>query len=85
MKNFVIVYGNLQVDACFAWVSSQVSLRGMTSKFSTSMSAINSSIFGNSDCTLTVNTFSRLLGYISLPIFVGAGFPGGGDGGTCGV
>ena len=48
------------------------------------MSAINSSIFGNSDCTLAVSTFSRLLGCISIPVFVGGGFPGSGDGGTCG-
>ena len=50
------------------------------------MSAINSSIFGDSDCTLAVRTFSRLLGCIILTVFVGGGFPGGGgDGGTCGV
>ena len=49
------------------------------------MSAINSAIFGDSDRTLAVSTFSRLLGCISLPVFVGGGFPGGGDGGTCGV
>ena len=42
------------------------------------MSAINSSIFGTSDCTLAVSPFSRLLGCISLPVFVGVGFNGGG-------
>ena len=52
---------------------------------SSSSSSINSPIFGDSDCTLEVSTFSRLLGCISLPVFVGGGFPGGGDGGTCGV
>ena len=66
-------------------VSSQVSLSAMTSKFLTTISAINLSIFGDSDWTLGVSTFSRLLGCISLPVFVGGGFPGGGDGGTCGV
>ena len=49
------------------------------------MSPINSLIFGDSDCTLAVRTLSRLLGCIRLPVFVGGGFPGGGDWGTCGV
>ena len=53
---------------CLFWVSSQVSLSAMTSKFSIWMSTIHSSIFGNSDCTLAVSTFSRLLGCISLPV-----------------
>ena len=68
----------ISASRCLFWVSSQVSLSAMTSKFSTSMSAINSSIFGDSDCTLAVSTFSRLFGCISLPVFVGGGFPGGG-------
>ena len=39
------------------------------------MSAISSSIFGDSDCTLAVSTFSRLLGCINQPVFVGGSFP----------
>ena len=50
------------------------------------MSAINSLIFGDNDYTLAVSTFSMLLlRCISLPVFVGGGFPGGGDKGTRGV
>ena len=49
------------------------------------MSAISSSIFGDSDCTLAVSTFNRLLGCIYLPAFVGGGFPCGDDRGICGV
>ena len=49
------------------------------------MSAISSSIFGNSDRTFAVSTFKRLLGCINLPEFVGGGFPYGYDRGICGV
>ena len=60
---------------CLFWVSSQV-LSAMPSKFSTWTSAINSSIFGDSNWTLTVSTFSRVLGCISQPVFVGGGLCG---------
>ena len=66
------------------WVYIQVSLSAITSKFSTWMSAISSSIFGDSDCTLAVSTFNWLLGCINLSAFVG-GLPCGDDRGTCGV
>ena len=49
------------------------------------MSAISSSIFAGSDCTLAVSTSSRLLGCIILPVFVAWGFPCDGDRGICGV
>ena len=45
------------------------------------MSAISSSFFGDSDCTLAVSIFNSLLGCIILPVFVGGGFPCGGDSG----
>ena len=48
------------------------------------MSAISSSIFGDSDRTLAVSTFNRLLDCINLPALVGGGFPRGDDRGNCG-
>ena len=56
---------------CLFWVSSKVSLSVITSKFSYWLSAISSSIFGDSDCALAVSTFKRFLGCINLPAFVG--------------
>ena len=79
------VWKLLQLDACFGCLVRSHWVQWHQNFPSTWMSAINSSIFGNSDCTLAVNTFIRLLGCISLTVFVGGGFPGGGDGGTCGV
>ena len=70
---------------CLFLVSSQVSLSAMTSKFSSWMSVISSSILGDNDCTLAVSTSSRVLGCINLPAFVGEGFPYGDDRGICGV
>ena len=49
------------------------------------MNAIISSIFGESHSTLAVSAFSRLLGCISLPVFVAGCSPCGGDRGICGV
>ena len=85
MKNLVTMYGNFCKQMLVLGVYSQVSLIGMTSKFSTWINAISSTIFDNSDCTLAVSTFSRLLGCISLPVFVAGGFSCGGDRGICGV
>ena len=70
---------------CLFSVSSQVSLRAMTSKFYTWMNAISLSIFGDIDCTLAVRTFSRLLGGISLSVFVAGCFLCDGDRGICRV
>ena len=70
---------------CLFLVSSQVPLSAITLNFSTWMSAISSSIFGDSDCTLAVSTFNGLLICINLPAFVGGGFPFGDDRGVFGV
>ena len=80
-KPFNHVWKLLQVDACFGCLARSHGVQGHQS-FALEWGQL---IHRDSDCTLAVSIFRRLLGCISLPVFVGGGFPGGGDGGTCGV